>query len=202
MESGLRWRVAGRLGEACLVVCVHGREGTGEGLGDWSTGRFERYCRSVGSYIMFSASSFPPYVGWGIIASALRDTSKEREKKGVSLDARCTADACVTLGGFRPEGSRTSTSTRRGNEGQESRGNNEYHAFFNLDCGKGSTKILLSSLRIPTSLSLHVFPSRAFREERLSRKVARLGQLQKMLAVSVFLERPAHLAIVISIWRR
>ena len=30
----------------------------------------------------------------------------------------------------------------------------------------------------------------------------RLGQLQKMLAASVFLERPAHLAIAISIWRR
>ncbi|CAB1111428.1 unnamed protein product [Ectocarpus sp. CCAP 1310/34] len=40
------------------------------------------------------------------------------------------------------------------------------------------------------------------REERLSRKVERLEQLHKMLEASVYLKRPAHLAIVISIWRR
>lgn len=40
------------------------------------------------------------------------------------------------------------------------------------------------------------------REEKLSQKVKRLGQLQRMLAARVLLERRAHLAVVISIWRR
>lgn len=51
------------------------------------------------------------------------------------------------------------------------------------------------------SVGAFVAPTRE-REKRLSLKVKRLGQLQKMLAASVFLERPAHLAIAISIWRR
>lgn len=40
------------------------------------------------------------------------------------------------------------------------------------------------------------------RKERLVRKVKRLGQLEKMLAATVYLERSSHLAVVISIWHR